>query len=263
MKIALLMSGGIDSLCMEHIGKLKYPKAEFVKVYYNIGHENRMQEMRCLAADTKVRKVDWYKDGEEAHNLKEVGPWFIPARNAVFALLAAAQELPDEVWYGVLYYEFIGASTSNDKDPKFIKTMNALLAHTLAPYMDKPPELKTPLVDLQMTKAEMMQYCLENGMKESQITNTHSCYRNSDQPCGNCHACLRNWCNLYQMNRTDLLNFKTHPVHSEHGKHEIEALMKQDPETMDTACKYEVLPALSKYMTTASFAIDRFKAIDQ
>jgi 7-cyano-7-deazaguanine synthase in queuosine biosynthesis len=220
MKIAVLNSGGLDSLILSYYANTKYPDAQIVECFYNIGQESLqaeefsvIQHMKATNAKVQRRKVDWLnKEIQPMQFDEQTGPVHIPARNAVFLLLAAAQELPDEVWLGANYSEFQGVEKA-DKSWPFVKIMNELLSYTLTHYKNPPPQVRVPFVEDKLTKRDAVKWALENGMSTERIVNATSCWHGGW--CGNCWQCVRSWCIFYWLNiEQGLEKFKQHPMAS-------------------------------------------------
>src|SRR5690625_80518 len=137
MKIVILYSGGLDSYIMKRYAELKYPNAELKFIYYKHGAESEEKEISLLPEYVEIRSIDWLGDKIRPKAKKEdpfAGAIYIPGRNLVFSVLAACQELPDEIWLGVLADENNEGAT--DKNSKFAGATSNLLSYVLSPFLD-------------------------------------------------------------------------------------------------------------------------------
>lgn len=192
MKIVILYSGGLDSYLMKKYAEVKYPSAEVKCVYYKHGAPAEDAEVKNLPSYVEVRSVDWLGDAITPVSKKSdpfAGSVYIPGRNAVFSVLAACQELPDEVWLGALADECNEKGT--DKNYKFLSLVNSLLSYTLSPFVDRIA-VKFPFADNGWTKVDAVKWALENGVEANDLKTTVSCWvQDGDKPCGECKQCVK------------------------------------------------------------------------
>jgi len=170
-----LTSSGVDSFCMWHLFKDKYPNAE--PVYFSLGHKYQDIELKTfekLAFNVKV--VDFMNLGNfEQENA------FIPYRNLL--LFAGACLLSaDQVLLGSLRGEY-----SLDKSPKFMREASDLLSF----IGERKVKLLNPVG--KYTKTQLVREFLKAHPGKLQLLKTtHSCYQD-EKRCGQCMACFRRW----------------------------------------------------------------------
>jgi 7-cyano-7-deazaguanine synthase len=143
----------------------------------------------------RVIRVEWDKPplGVPRHrSLEEMGrepsAASLPARNAVFLVLAAAEAAgvgAGELWLGVNALDYSGYP---DCRPEFLAAFRAMLAAALP----DPPQVIAPLVD--RTKPEIAALARELGLGRDE---SWSCYDpqlgpTGVSPCGVCDACKLN-----------------------------------------------------------------------
>jgi len=191
-KIAILYSGGLDSLIMRQYAKITYPDAEIVCLYYKHGAASEEKELSTLPDFVQVRTVDWLNDKCKPVAKAEdpfAGAIYIPGRNLIFSALAACQELADEVWMGTVWDEDNPKGT--DKNEKFRSETSNLVSYVLSPFIDGV-KVRFPFVEMGWTKRESVQWALVNGLTQAEILNSVSCWFHTDgKPCGECKQCFK------------------------------------------------------------------------
>lgn len=198
MKITILYSGGLDSTILYAYAKVHYPNAEISCVWFHHGHSASVQEETVLPSFVKVRRMEWLQlqdvvgyTSKSENGQSEAS--YIPGRNLVFAILAACQDVPDEIWMGTLENEVHDFSV--DRSAKFMKDTSALLSYVLSPF--KPSvKLRAPLAEAGFDKFKEIEWALQNALTQEDIISTWSCYNLNknvvDQiPCGDCAQCMR------------------------------------------------------------------------
>lgn len=204
MKIVILYSGGLDSMMMEKLALNQYPDAEIIKIFFKHGQESEQTEMSLLPDDVIVKNVDWLDNNiQPVSKLSDpmAGNIYIPGRNLVFAVLAACQYLPDEIWLGVLDDECNGQAT--DKNNIFRHMTNVVLQYVLSPFK-KDVKLIFPFVQREWTKTRALYYLLQhNIVSKEDISKTTSCWFNYGKPCGSCKQCLKRALILNQFDITE------------------------------------------------------------
>lgn len=188
-KIVILYSGGLDSRIMLHLAQTQGYDAKCI--YYRHGADSEQREIETLPDYVEVKTVDWLGD-----RIKPVAkaddPFaaaiYIPGRNLVFSVLAACQELPDEVWMGTLVDEMTVQGT--DKNLKFKSMATEVLSYVLSPFKERV-QVVFPLADRMWTKIDSVKWALENGLTKDQLRDTVSCWHHKGLPCGKCKQCFK------------------------------------------------------------------------
>lgn len=194
-KIVVLYSGGLDSYVMYNMAKKENPDSEIVAIYWDHGMPVAKMEISKLPSFVKVKNVDWIEpnNGPRVQPGRESnGAVMIPGRNLVFCTLIACQELPDEIWLGTLAGETHSKAT--DKNETFVKLFQDAVNYAIGPFMNgRKVSVKLPLVEHGLNKVELVKWALGNGMSKDELINTHSCYSDTVERCGNCVPCAKRW----------------------------------------------------------------------
>jgi 7-cyano-7-deazaguanine synthase len=198
-KSIVLHSGGLDSsvtllLAQQSADEVvslgfDYGQAHAVELLYAAALCERLDVTRRLI------KLEWDKPAlgvprnrtlEDMRSAPSAA--FLPARNAVFLILAAAEAAgigASELWLGVNALDYSGYP---DCRPEFLAAFEAMLAQA----MPDPPQLVAPLVE--KTKPQIAVLARELGLSREE---TWSCYdpqlrEGGVLPCGICDACQLN-----------------------------------------------------------------------
>lgn len=198
MKITILYSGGLDSTILYAYAKVNYPNAAISCVWFHHGHSAAIQEEAVLPSFVKVRRMEWLQlsdvvgyTSKSENGQSEAS--YIPGRNLVFAVLAACQDVPDEIWMGTLENEVHDYSV--DRSAKFMEDTSKLLSYVLSPF--KPNvKLRAPLAEAGFDKFKEIEWALQNALTQNDIIATWSCYNLNHNvvnqvPCGDCAQCMR------------------------------------------------------------------------
>jgi 7-cyano-7-deazaguanine synthase in queuosine biosynthesis len=193
MKIVILYSSGLDSRIMLHYAQQKYPDADIKCIYYQHGAESEQHELSLLPDFVEVRKIDWLGEKIKPVAKKEdpfAGAIYIPGRNLVFSVLAASQELADEIWMGTLYDEVNPKGT--DKNDTFRNLTSGVLSYVLSPFIDNVT-IRFPFAEEKWTKVDAVSWALDNGLSKEEIVDTTSCWHRvkGERPCGRCKQCFK------------------------------------------------------------------------
>tara|TARA_R100001163_G_C4965564_1_gene127603 strand:- start:77 stop:679 length:603 start_codon:yes stop_codon:yes gene_type:complete len=185
-KVALLFSGGIDSMLLAE----RAHKAERlgVLIFINYGQPAYFEEMKAVAywstqRGYEVQVVDADIAGVDecmAIGPTEDGLRILPGRNMVMCSHAANVAVArgcKVVWYG---------ANADDRDypdcnENFVSSMNMTLAASMVPV-----KIEAPLV--RMNKKQIVEEAVRIHMD---IDKAWSCYEsvNFNEPCGLCHSC--------------------------------------------------------------------------
>lgn len=225
MKITVLYSGGLDSFILYAMAKKEYPDAEVSGVYFQHGCESEEAEISSLPKFVSLRKVDWLS--EEIKPLaKKSDPFasaiYIPGRNLVFSVLAACQDLPDEIWMGTMFDEDNEQGT--DKNETFREMTSQLLDYVLSPFKDSI-KLRFPFVEKKFSKLDSVRWALVNGISKEELMFTTSCWHNkSGKGCGKCKQCLKRML-VFELNEI-FEEFEIYPMNDSGQLERIQDYMK-------------------------------------
>lgn len=192
MKIVILYSSGLDSFLMYKLAKKEHPNAEVKCIFFAHGQDAQDVEMSKLPDFVTVRKIDWLGDDIKPLAKKSdpfAGAIYIPGRNLVFSVVAACQELPDQIWMGTMWDEDNQQAT--DKNEEFRKATSRLLSYVLSPFIGDV-KLQFPFVQKQWTKEDAVNWALQNGVSKEELIETVSCWhQHGELPCGECKQCTK------------------------------------------------------------------------
>lgn len=223
--IVILYSSGLDSFIMKKLAEKTYPDADIKCIYFKHGAPSETQELWYLPADVEVRCLDWLNDERTPVSKKSnplVGPIYIPGRNMIFALLAACQDLPDEIWLGPLVDECNDLAT--DKNEIFREKCNDIMNYVLSPFKEEI-KLVFPFVERGWRKIECVKWALENGVTKEVLLDTVSCsFHDGEKACGECFQCLKR--RLVFLNcGIDVVESYTDPLENDFGQKIIEEIL--------------------------------------
>lgn len=217
MKIVILYSGGLDSFILKKYAEKTYPDAEVKCLYYKHGADSEDKEIERLPDFVEVRNLDWLSQKIRPVVKKDdpfAGAIYIPGRNLVFAVLAASQELADEIWMGTVWDEDNPQGT--DKNELFRSSTSSLISYVLSPFIDKVA-LRFPFVENLWTKAKCVEWAINNGVEVKDIVQTVSCWHQKEhRPCGQCKQCFKRYFVFFLNGFTE--DYVVSPVFSRYGQ---------------------------------------------
>lgn len=185
-KVAVLFSGGVDSMLLAHRAHSEGRLGALVFVSYSqpsIGEERKAVEDWAAEHGYEVDVVFTHIRGVHEH--MEIGPEadglrILPGRNMIMCAHAANIALARDcsvVWYG---------ANADDKDypdcnQNFVCAMNEVVGASLLAVA-----VEAPLIA--MSKKEIIKEAVSLGMD---LDKSWSCYEpiTFDEPCGACHSC--------------------------------------------------------------------------
>ncbi len=226
-KIVILYSGGLDSFIMKKLAELQYPDHEVKCIYYRHGADSEQKEIDLLPDFVEVRTVDWLN--ETTRPVAKIdqplaGAIYIPGRNLAFSVLAACQELPDQIWLGVLKDENNPAAT--DKNDLFRHSATAAISYALSPFKDGVAVV-FPFVERGWTKVDAVNWALSVGVPKEDLLKTVSCWHAHDgKACGTCWQCVKR--RLVFLNcGIDEVESDTDPIANKFGRKVISNIIKK------------------------------------
>lgn len=195
-KVVVLHSGGLDSTVCLLLAKQRGHSAISLGVSYNQHHQVELDyaSAQCLrfGIERRIVSVAWTKPQREIpmdRTVDEIraqaSPAFLPGRNGLFLMLAAAEAAgsgANEFWTGINSVDFSGYP---DCKPEFVKSFQEMLHFAIpgGPKLVAPLQLKT--------KPQIAKMAKKFGITKH---DTWSCYRPKItpvgfSPCGKCDAC--------------------------------------------------------------------------
>lgn len=194
--IVVLHSGGLDSTVCLLLAQSKGHKVFSLGIDYDQTHRIELEyasnQCKKFGIDRRVIRVSWDKPQRNVplnRKLNEIrkgiSPAFLPGRNGIFLMLAAAEAAgvgADEIWTGINSVDFSGYP---DCTPDFVQSFRSMLSYAIP----KGPKLIAPLQV--KTKPQIGRLAKKMGLS---FESTWSCYRpqitrEGISPCEICDAC--------------------------------------------------------------------------
>lgn len=201
----VLFSGGVDSTTALYWARRYYEKVAALSFDY--GQRNRVELRlarrltRRLALPHEILRIDLRRVGGSAltdTNIPLPSPrraeeirrgiplTYVPFRNGIFLSLASAWAEVRGIHGLVCGFHTIDSPNYPDTRMPFVRAMErAIKQGTRAAFSGERPRIITPFI--RMTKAEIIRRGLALG---ADYSNSISCYRGDEIPCGGCSACL-------------------------------------------------------------------------
>ncbi|MEA3401400.1 MAG: 7-cyano-7-deazaguanine synthase QueC [Armatimonadota bacterium] len=195
MGSVLLLSGGLDSVVAAYASRDRHPPR--LAITFDYGQRAARREVEAalriaadLGAEHRLVKLPWLGKLAPAHlsdpkaDLAEAtdeSVW-VPARNAVFASIAASFAEALECDAIVVGFNAEEAATFPDNTPEFMRRCDAMLELATR----SAPALISPTVEL--TKPEIVALGLEVG---APLHLVWSCYGAGPEHCFECPSCRR------------------------------------------------------------------------
>jgi 7-cyano-7-deazaguanine synthase len=203
-KAVVLLSGGLDSTVAAYLAKNKGFKIYALSFDYGQKH---LRELQCAhetanvlqVAEHKIVRLDLSGWGTSALtnatveieegdvNRSDIPQTYVPARNMVFLSVAASYAeaiKAQDIFIGVSQVDYSGYVDCRES---FINAMQNAINQgtTMAVEEGKPITIHAPFIE--MTKAQEIVLGTTLGVD---FSNTWSCYRGGEKPCGVCDSCL-------------------------------------------------------------------------
>ena len=209
--LTIMYSGGLDSFIAYHYAiKQGYnPLCLFV----DMGHpyaEKEWNAIMSLPEDIrppveKLEMKDLYRlISSRLHNQ------IIPSRNVMLATIGAM--FSGRVWINALDGEQNGKE--HDKSERYFTDTSALLSFTNEAFQDKTI-IESPFSTF--SKAETIQWALDNGIPKEDLFKTSSCYDGSETKCGVCLTCYKRK-QAFKLCGIDEPGYKQDPFQSDYAK---------------------------------------------
>lgn len=183
MKTALLLSGGMDSLC---IAWWKRPDVAITIDYGQLPAHAEIEAAeaicKALGIEHHVIRVDCRAlgSGDMAGALADANApasdWW-PYRNQLLATLAAMKAIGLGVTH-LLFGTVLSDGSHKDGTPDFVDALNALLS-----MQEGAMTVESPAIH--MSTAQLARL---SGVPEGQLAWAHSCHK-ANVACGNCRGC--------------------------------------------------------------------------
>lgn len=204
-KAIVLLSGGLDSTTALYVAKSQgYDEIYALTFIYGQKHDKELQSAITVArkAEVKEHKIvnlmlnQWsgcsltdpnmeIQDGNAER--QDIPDTYVPARNMVFLSVAAswadALNITD-IFIGVSEVDYSGYVDCREE---FIKAMEQAINSGTVLGAEKKQHITIHTPFMHITKAKEILWGAELGVDFSQ---TWTCYRGGEKPCGTCDSCL-------------------------------------------------------------------------
>lgn len=204
-KAIVLLSGGLDSATALYLAQSRgFDEIYALTFLYGQKHDKELNSARIIAriAGVKEHKIvelllnqwsgcaltDPQMKIEDGHTeRKDIPSTYVPARNMVFLSVAAswadALNITD-IFIGVSEVDYSGYVDCREE---FIRAMETAVNAGTVLGAEKKQHITIHAPFMHMTKAEEVKLGIQLGVDYSQ---TWTCYRGGDKPCGTCDSCL-------------------------------------------------------------------------
>ena len=240
MKLAVLVSGGMDSTVAYRLGVTKYGIDNVAPVFVNYDQpyfEKEQWALIELENDGVVPNIRMFGADlcdERLDNVPTVDKQEIYGRNLLVSFYGAI--LSGRVWLSCLENEmqWPTRNTVPDKSHDFL-----LAASTLYTIIFKNKRLRTIVESpfANMTKSDVIEMGLSLGLTQDQLLKTVSCYEPQVSPgspmhCGKCMPCVKRfiaWINNDFSLEKVWADFAVSPLHSPVMHDIVERMRNKDP----------------------------------
>ena len=226
-KIAVMVSGGIDSLVAFRYAQARYRKENTIGIFVNYQQPYYDKENEAVYNLFKeevdrgeIKVIDAELCTKELNNIPTVEKQEIFGRNLLMAFYGAL--LGDRVWLSILENE-LHASVP-DKHPEFLHMCSALFTYTFKNLRNETV-VETPFFE--MTKSEVVKLGLILGITKDQFKQTISCYDSEGKSCGKCLACFKRW--VAWVNNDIEEEFAFPPYENDYAKKVIPLMLEKHP----------------------------------
>lgn len=203
-KAVVLLSGGLDSATALYYAKsLGFTELYAISFMYGQKHnkEIEMAKKTAIKAQVKEHKIIsldmtlWGGSALTDNNIsvpdydannKEIPVTYVPARNMVFLSIAASYAeaiQAQDIFIGVSQVDYSGYV---DCRKEFIDAMENVINKGTVCAVEKNMPIKIHAPFMFMSKSDEIKLGLSLGVDYS---NTWSCYKGTDKPCGTCDSC--------------------------------------------------------------------------
>jgi len=204
-KAIVLLSGGLDSTTALYLAKSQgFDEIYAITFKYGQKHDKELRSAVAIArtAGVKEHKVvelllnqwsgcaltDPELDVEDGNmQRQDIPATYVPARNMVFLSVAAswADALGiTDIFIGVSEVDYSGYVDCREE---FIRAMETAINLGTVLGAEKKRHIQLHAPFMHMTKADEIRTGIALGVDYSQ---TWTCYRGGEQPCGTCDSCL-------------------------------------------------------------------------
>jgi len=222
--LVILMSGGLDSSIAYHYAQKECGicKDDIMCIWFDIGQPYAQKEKKSLdelGIPYTTMKLDLIRDEFDNIPTTEFPGQIIPGRNLIFATIAAS--FGKEIWLMALDSETHKYAKERDKSERFFEDTTELLTY-IFDISRKETDITSPF--FAMTKVEVVEWALKNGLSEDWLKKTSTCYDGEVRNCGKCSTCFKRWVAMTVNGINE--EYETNPWESEDAKELINKYKK-------------------------------------
>lgn len=247
-EVVILMSGGMDSYVAYHyaVKEKSYDPEEILALHFEIGQPYAHKEREAMETfDFPIKTINIDLIREEFDNVPshEHGSQVIPGRNMIFATIAGS--FGKRIWLTALKGE--RHQFMKDKSKKFYRDMTDLMTYVFSDSREETI-LETPFSH--MTKSDVINWALDNGLTVDDLRDTSTCYHEEYDKCGICSTCVKRWIAFYNNDITE--DYENPPYLSDYAKEYRQKLIEaKEKEDYSHYCKERIetdLPVLNEVL---------------
>jgi 7-cyano-7-deazaguanine synthase in queuosine biosynthesis len=190
--LSIMYSGGLDSLIAYHYAKAYGYDPVCINVDFGQPYNVKEEASLYLAPNLIRLSINGLYKAIESRMTNQI----IPSRNVLLAVIGSM--FSNNVWINALDGEQNGKE--HDKSPRFFSDASILLSYTNEFFQERTL-VESPFSD--MSKAEIIQWGLLNGVSKEKMFVTSSCYDPSPYKCGRCLTCVKRYLAFMSNNITE------------------------------------------------------------
>ena len=204
-ELGICVSGGLDSTLAVYWALLEggYKESDIMYFNFDIGQPYAAKEQKVLASifsrgTVKTFHLDLIR--KDLNNIPTEEKYIIPARNLIFATIAAG--FVKRVWVMGMKYE--NHYKMSDKNDMFYHTATVACTQAVGQYT----LVESPFITL--TKTDIIKFALKWNL-QTPMGKTTSCYHPDHLRCGKCSLCFKRYIAM-KANGIDE-KYETDPTH--------------------------------------------------
>ena len=203
-KAVVLLSGGLDSTITLYLAKNQGFEIYALSFDYGQKHNKELHSAKIIASKAQVAQhqivsISLGNWGGSALTNKDIHiengdvtrtdipATYVPARNMVFLSIAASYAeaiSAQDIFIGVSQVDYSGYVDCRES---FIKSMEETINQGTVMGAEKGLPIKIHAPFIYKTKADEIKTGMDIG---ADLSNTWSCYKGGEKPCGICDSCL-------------------------------------------------------------------------
>lgn len=239
-QVTIMYSGGMDSYIAYYYAKSLGMSP--ICIYLDMGHEYSQKELDVIQnLPFKVHILDFRTLFPLLEQTEKMTNQIIPSRNVLLAVLGSM--FSDRVWINALDGEQNGKE--HDKSEKFFTDVSSLLTYT-NDFFQESTIVESPFA--KMSKAEIIEWALTNGITKEELLSTVSCYSGEVRSCGTCLTCVKRHI-AFKLNGIEDGNYET-VINSDYFKELLREIPMADRDKDYSRFTPKRIDEFKKYINT-------------